>query len=66
MLTRRHFITSAVGLASVGTGTAGYAVGIEPSWIRQTRWTPRPTAWTLRQPLRIVGIADIHLTSSPT
>lgn len=62
MLTRRHFITGAVGLASAGVGTAGYAVGIEPSWMRQTRWAPRPRGWSLNHSLRIVAIADIHMS----
>lgn len=62
MLTRRNFLTASAGLAGAGIGTTGYAVGVEPSWIKQTRWVPPLTNWTLSRPLRIVAIADIHMS----
>jgi uncharacterized protein len=62
MITRRQFIWGAGAVAALATGTAGYAVGIEPFRMTIKRWPVTLAGWPAKaEPLRIVALADFHV-----
>jgi predicted MPP superfamily phosphohydrolase len=62
MFTRRMFLRSAVGALALTSGTAGYAVGIEPLYrLRISPFTVAHASWPATMPpLRIAVLTDIH------
>jgi len=59
---RRTFLGGAAGLGVLG-GLVGYSTVIEPVWrLRTVRRAPRPSAWPSGLALRIVALADIHMS----
>ncbi|GJD97966.1 metallophosphoesterase [Methylobacterium iners] len=60
-ITRRSVLLGLGGAALMGTGTAAYAVGIEPMRLSVTRYRIRPIGpWPAGLTLRIVAVSDIH------
>jgi uncharacterized protein len=60
-VTRRTVLLGLGATALAGTGTAAYAVGVEPRRIVVTRYRIRTRApWPAGRRLRIVALSDIH------
>lgn len=61
MLTRRHFILGASGLATGTAGLASYALAIEPGFrLEVTSYGVRPPRWPQGLDIKAAVIADIH------
>jgi hypothetical protein len=60
VLTRRAILK---GLGAFGAGTVGlvgYAFGVEPRYVRVTRYAIAPPRWPAGLELRLAAIADLH------
>lgn len=60
MITRRQLLGGLAGGVATIFALGTYAIGIEPSFVRVTRYRPRPATWPSDLPLRIVALSDVH------
>ncbi len=61
MITRRQFVTGALGGLALGGGFGGYAFAVEPGFrLVVTEWDIETPRWTYDRPLRMVLVADVH------
>ena len=61
MITRRQFVTGALGGLALSGGFGGYAFAVEPGLrLVVTEWDIKTPRWTYDRPLRMVLVADIH------